>query len=82
MKNGAGKRRINSIMLGNKIPNPDDVGSQIKPGGKIVAKGNNQHLTDEKWLRESDIRERNTKQQNKNFVSKLSSTARPKVPLE
>jgi hypothetical protein len=33
MKNGAGKRKINSIMLGKRTPTPNDVGSQIKPGG-------------------------------------------------
>jgi hypothetical protein len=85
MKNGAGKRKINTIMLGKRTLNPNDTGTQIKPSGKhneIVARGNNQYLTDEKWLRESDIRERNTMQKNKNFVRKLSSMAQPKVPLE
>jgi hypothetical protein len=46
-----------------------------------VAKCDDQHLTDKKWLRESDIRERNTMLQNKNCVHKLSSTMRPRVPL-
>jgi hypothetical protein len=56
--------------------------SPVGQHGEIVARGSNQYLTDEKLLRESDIRERNTMQQNKNFVRKLSSMAWPKVPLE
>jgi hypothetical protein len=32
MENGAGKRKINTIMLGKRTPNPNDVESQIKPG--------------------------------------------------
>jgi hypothetical protein len=47
-----------------------------------VTKGDDQHLTDEKWLRESDIRERNTMPQNKNCLHKLASTMQPRVPFE
>jgi hypothetical protein len=46
-----------------------------------VAKGDNQHLTDEKRLRESNIREMNTMPQNNNCVHKLSATWL-RVPLE
>jgi hypothetical protein len=57
--------------------------SPVGQHDEIIARGNNQYLTDEKWLRESNIRERNAMQQNKNFVCKLSLTgAQPKVPLE
>jgi hypothetical protein len=34
----------------------------------VIAKDDDPYSTDEKWLRESDIREKNTIQQNKNFV--------------
>jgi hypothetical protein len=34
----------------------------------VVAKDDNPHSTDEKWLRESNIRERNTILQNKDYV--------------
>jgi hypothetical protein len=47
-----------------------------------VIKGDDQHLTDEKQLRESNIRERNTMPQNKNCVHKLSLMMRSRVPLE
>jgi len=47
-----------------------------------IAKGEDQHLTDEKQLRESNIRERNTMPQNKNCVHKLSLMTQPRVPLE
>jgi hypothetical protein len=47
-----------------------------------VAKGDDQHLTGEKRLRESNIKERNKMLQNKNCVHKLSSPTQPRVPLE
>jgi hypothetical protein len=34
----------------------------------VVEKDDNPHSTDEKWLRESDIKEMNTILHNKNFV--------------
>jgi hypothetical protein len=59
----------------HQIPMTSDLKlSLVGQHHEIVEKGNNQHLTDDKWLRESDIRERNTIQQNKNFVHKLPST--------
>ncbi len=48
----------------------------------VIAKGDDPHSTDEKWLRELDIREKNTMPQNKNFVQKLSSMTQPRVPLD
>ncbi len=48
----------------------------------VDAKDDDPHLTDEKWLRESDMREKNTILQNKNFLQEMLLKTQLRVPLD
>jgi hypothetical protein len=94
MKNGAGKATnqsgFNTLMVGkgnlqknHHFPMISDLkASLMEQHDGAIVKSDDPHLTGEKWLREPDIRERNTRLQNKNFVQKPSSTTQLRVPLD